>query len=194
MLMLPLSWLHELRELLRQDRITSPQVTLSLCANQNARLPKALGEFLQVYTTSRRSSAINHAVITADIGRAGWPALVQIRAINVPVGFYCSRNVRVVLLSYHVGNSASMSPVEFSKRPMSAVANYPFHTPIDICVCVCVCVCVCRCRCALPPSPQWCCSLRFILNTDGSVICFSVILIYGIPLLAFDQSRGKELF
>ena len=35
-------------------------------------------------------------VITADIGRAGWPALVQIRAINVPVGFYCSRNVRVV--------------------------------------------------------------------------------------------------
>ena len=32
---------------------------------------------------------------TADIGRAGWPALVQTRAINVPVGFYCSRNVRV---------------------------------------------------------------------------------------------------
>ena len=25
-----------------------------------------------------------------------------------------------------------MSPVEFSKRPMSAVANYPFHTPINI--------------------------------------------------------------
>ena len=34
-------------------------------------------------------------------------------------------------LSYHVGNSASVSPVEFSKRPMSAVANYPFHTPIS---------------------------------------------------------------
>ena len=27
--------------------------TLSLCANQNARLPKALGELLQVYTTHR---------------------------------------------------------------------------------------------------------------------------------------------
>ena len=37
-------------------------------------------------------------------------------------------------LSYHVGNSASMSPVEFSKRPMSAVANYPFHTPIVVSV------------------------------------------------------------
>ena len=123
MLMLPLSWLHELRELLRQNRIMSLQVTLSLC---DARLPKALGEFLQVYTTSRSSSAINQSL---QYGRAGWPALVQIRAINVPVGFYCSGNVRVVFLSYHVGNSASMSPVEFSKRPMSAVANYPFHTP-----------------------------------------------------------------
>ena len=61
MLMLPLSWLHELREILRQDRITSLQVILSLCANQNARLPKALGELLQVYTTSRSSSAINQS-------------------------------------------------------------------------------------------------------------------------------------
>ena len=123
-----LSWLHELRELLRQYRITSLQVTLSLCANQNARLPKALGEFLQVYTTSR-SKLSYQPVITADIGRADWPALVQIRAINVPVGFYCSRNVLVVFYLTHVGNAASMSPVEFSKRPMSAVANYPFHTP-----------------------------------------------------------------
>ena len=68
-------------------------------------------------------------VIAADMGRAGWPALVQIK--NVPVGFYCSRNVRVVFLSFHVGDSASVSPVEFSKRPMSAVGNYPFHTPHD---------------------------------------------------------------
>ena len=131
MLMLPLSWLHELRELLRQDRITSLQVTLSLCANQNARLPKALGEFLQVYTTSQQQLSYQ-PVITADIGRAGWPALVQIRAINVPVGFYCSRNVRVVFYLTMSEIQPQMSPVEFSKRPMSAVANYPFHTPIKI--------------------------------------------------------------
>ena len=129
MLMLPLSWLHELRELLRQDRITSLQVTLSLCANQNERLPKALDRGIPASFYNQPQQLSYQPVITADIGRAGWPALVQIRAVNVPVGFHCSRNVRVVFLSYHVGNSASMSPVEFSKRPMSAVANYPFHTP-----------------------------------------------------------------
>ena len=79
MLMLPLGWLHELRELLRQDRITSLQVTLSLCAHQNARLPKALGEFLQVYTTSRSSSAINQSLLLTLGGPAGqrWCRLGQ---------------------------------------------------------------------------------------------------------------------
>ena len=96
MLMLPLSWLHELRELLRQDRITSLQVTLSLCANQNARLPKALDRGIPASFYNQPQQLSYQPVITADIGRAGWPALVQIRAINVPVGFYCSRNVRVV--------------------------------------------------------------------------------------------------
>ena len=100
---------------------------IALCQSKCALAEGTRGIPASLYNEPQQLSY--QPVITADIGRAGWPALVQIKGNKCPCRFLLQQECPCRFLSYHVGNSASMSPVEFSKRPMSAVANYPFHTP-----------------------------------------------------------------